>query len=1371
MPELTDEKLARFAQFAASRGSSIEAAREHLDRIFVAGEKDPRIRDHNRILLTKYAGPETGPRTAYEGPNPAAALMEKAQERPAPESPIKAALGSFVIGGLRTVKPIADIALSQIPGKEALKRHPVGQFIANPPEAGIKMLELATGKAQAEYPKISRTAEIAGGIAPMMAIPGAAFSTPLRAAATGAGIGFGTTEGDVAERAKAAGWAAASFGLAGKANAVLRAPLSAAGGRLLAAGVAPKAVVRLLPRVAQAATDATAFSAVQAFEHRNDPNAPPLADLFLANLGTIAIAHGLGATMPGADGRMREAVDIRHEFGKGTPAQVLAKRSELLSQGRDAELVHVAYMEALKGRGMTPEEARLLARGGPEAIRRKLSPERVADIFAVDQPQAAAKPETAPVQAESGADFSRQLKEREAAASNVAATQTKRADAVLRATTLRNDAERIDANGQRLVDAAGRAVADLAMGKPTSGRDPAELARRGDALKTKAARLRSEADRIETAAETAADVAIDAAKRLSADAGQQQAIARILPSDSNGAARLRDTSAEDFLAMRDRLGESGAAISPDTPINIRPGGEAKLADDLARTPPSEPGSEFDRANGVEGGDIGRVMPWDYARMVLRTATKLLGPKLGREYYEKSTVASAKTRNVKHLMRRAAADRLRRWSRWMEFLSPADQQTAIQRVVDSIETGSTQGAHPIETELLTFWNRAMRGYANAHEAAGGKPFALKGRYLSHVFETLDASDAASARRAASAIMQEWRGKPGAAGGGSRFLHARASGRKDFSHDLFFLFDAYVNSMTPAIHWRPVRDWLGDRNARTGLFREGGPFDEILAGRLAETGGDLKEAKKVRDRMDEAADFLRKHIDSGMGRQPGWFHFADTVDAGLSRMLRPLGIKSERPWRNALRFYTYAQYVGGLGLNVGSAVRNLTQQVNTIAEVGPTWWWKAHTLMTEIGRGGRPEISRLLRQAHINDGALSRDVRTSVRSALGNLPGAVNDIAMGLFTAAEWINRSNAYLAGYLKAKARGLPEMAARKYGREVMGRTQFDYTPGLGGILYGGPFTHALFQFTRFPIYQTDYLGSVIGRAIRNDTRGMLPGDLAAAPLLRLAAATLVTSPLLAALGMDFNDSFGIGGVPEPVKFVATRGAEAVGRQFGGFEGELSARRAMRRVGLEPYETSIGEAAKRTFGPLYQQGEAILDWATGDVRERHLAGIELARRATVLFPGLSTQRFLRFLQEYDDKQVRNGRTGEVMFPITDGDAFKRLIGMNSPSVIEGYERVRDEKIRTAQDAGMRANLYDDVREEYRSLRDAKDKDYAAKSYAKFAAGLIEIYRETGVRPLEDPAQAFRQNVVERIELGDRTTAAQRTKPTIDRSRILGPVGK
>lgn len=138
-----------------------------------------------------------------------------------------------------------------------------------------------------------------------------------------------------------------------------------------------------------------------------------------------------------------------------------------------------------------------------------------------------------------------------------------------------------------------------------------------------------------------------------------------------------------------------------------------------------------------------------------------------------------------------------------------------------------------------------------------------------------------------------------------------------------------------------------------------------------------------------------------------------------------------------------YEAWLGLRPASAIKNLSQHGLALAESGPVAFARA---MKTIGK----ERARLLANSKVLRSRKSGYLPGIDQTFIKSLENKRRKIEMFMFRAADRKNVSDAFLAGYHEAKAKGLSDEWAYKRGDEVAAKTQYLYSK-----LAGSQFTQS----------------------------------------------------------------------------------------------------------------------------------------------------------------------------------------------------------------------------------------------------------------------------------------------------------------------------
>lgn len=178
-------------------------------------------------------------------------------------------------------------------------------------------------------------------------------------------------------------------------------------------------------------------------------------------------------------------------------------------------------------------------------------------------------------------------------------------------------------------------------------------------------------------------------------------------------------------------------------------------------------------------------------------------------------------------------------------------------------------------------------------------------------------------------------------------------------------------------------------------------------------------------------------------------------------------SSRPTRNIFGSINMQIYRGALGLNVNSALKNLTQVVNTYSEEGEIATLVGYMSLLNPQRWKEPET-----QALMSDIVSAEHNLTQFKTFLQKMDKGL----FVLFDAAEHINRYSNYFAAKFNAKRKGLSEEKAADYAIKQTRKTQFAYGKIDLPLLMHNPIGKSLIQFSTFPIKQ----GELIFGRIKN---------------------------------------------------------------------------------------------------------------------------------------------------------------------------------------------------------------------------------------------------------------------------------------------------
>lgn len=257
----------------------------------------------------------------------------------------------------------------------------------------------------------------------------------------------------------------------------------------------------------------------------------------------------------------------------------------------------------------------------------------------------------------------------------------------------------------------------------------------------------------------------------------------------------------------------------------------------------------------------------------------------------------------------------------------------------------------------------------------------------------------------------------------FLEKRL-GKQGYIRDTWRALDAYVKRATRKVY-------MDDALAKI----------EEASGRLEKSQWDY--VKQYVDRINMRPTDLDNILDNGI-KQIAGYKFGQRPTSVASKKLRQIAFR------------------GMIGLNVSSALRNLSQGVNTYATLGEKYTTLGYFNLLKKG------FKELEEQ-----GILANNiVQDRTLSATKKKIEAIDKGLFFLFDTVEKINKGAAFYGAKAKFMAQGMGELNAIKKAKEVVRKTQFQYgaidTP-VSNIL-SSDIGKVFFQFANYPFKQTEFL-------------------------------------------------------------------------------------------------------------------------------------------------------------------------------------------------------------------------------------------------------------------------------------------------------------
>ena len=250
-----------------------------------------------------------------------------------------------------------------------------------------------------------------------------------------------------------------------------------------------------------------------------------------------------------------------------------------------------------------------------------------------------------------------------------------------------------------------------------------------------------------------------------------------------------------------------------------------------------------------------------------------------------------------------------------------------------------------------------------------------------------------------------------------------GAKGYIEDTWKALDAYVKRATRKVHLDPALE------------------------RIEESSKTLEKSQW---------DFVKRYTDRINLRPTDW----DTLlDNGVKNLIGYRFV--QRPVAAISRFLRQMTYRAMLGLNLSSALKNLSQGINTYAKLGERYTLTGYTKL--FSSGAREE---LVREGVLNQGFIQDRVLSTTRKLLEK----ADKTLFFFFENAERINRGAAYWGAKTKALAQGKTEEQAIEIAKKLVRDTQFTFGSIDTPVILQSDIGKTLGQFQSFTIKQIEFL-------------------------------------------------------------------------------------------------------------------------------------------------------------------------------------------------------------------------------------------------------------------------------------------------------------
>lgn len=254
-----------------------------------------------------------------------------------------------------------------------------------------------------------------------------------------------------------------------------------------------------------------------------------------------------------------------------------------------------------------------------------------------------------------------------------------------------------------------------------------------------------------------------------------------------------------------------------------------------------------------------------------------------------------------------------------------------------------------------------------------------------------------------------------------------GKLGFKEDTWGALDAYVKRATRKVH---MDEALEKVSAKADMLED----------------SQFRYVKAYVDRINLRPTAMDNLIDNGIKSIIGY----------------RLG---QRPTTAVTRTIRQMVYRGTLGLNAGSALRNLSQGVNTYAKLGEKYTVLGYANLLKNWRSGELQRVGVLRDDFIQDRTMNATKQGWEKA---------DKKLFFLFELAEKINRGSAYFGAKAKALANGASEEEAIEAGKKLVRDTQFTFGSVDTPQILQSDLAKTLLQFQSYNLKQGEFLTEMV---------------------------------------------------------------------------------------------------------------------------------------------------------------------------------------------------------------------------------------------------------------------------------------------------------
>lgn len=295
----------------------------------------------------------------------------------------------------------------------------------------------------------------------------------------------------------------------------------------------------------------------------------------------------------------------------------------------------------------------------------------------------------------------------------------------------------------------------------------------------------------------------------------------------------------------------------------------------------------------------------------------------------------------------------------------------------------------------------------------------------------------------------------------FLQERL-GALGYKQDTWAALDAYVKRATRKVHMDPALEAIKDVSAQ------------------------LEKSQY---------DYVQTYVNN-INMRPS--KLDNLLDNGIKQVI---GYKlGQRPLLTITKFLRQMTYRAMLGLNPASALKNLSQGINTYAKLGEKYTTIGYINLFKKGAKKELEAEGILNAGFIEDRALSATKKTLEK---------FDKTLFFFFEKAEHINRGAAYFGAKAQGLAQGMNEQQAVKYAKKIVRDTQFVFGKVDTPIVLSSDLGKTVGQFQSFTTKQIEFLSEMGRRAVK--------GDQKAKNLLGLIRYAVAGTVFVYTIGQAFN--------------------------------------------------------------------------------------------------------------------------------------------------------------------------------------------------------------------------------------------------------------